>query len=143
VVTIESDKQASSVSTASAKERRRSVRVGVNLPITLSAPGPDGDEQYRGRLLDLSDQALRCLLRVDPEQVTGRLEEGLSVVAAFTLGRRRFAVPGEIWWRQLSEESDQGVQRIVRFNSPFAESATLYREIRLELTRQQRLAQGR
>lgn len=135
---------ADEVTTSVGVQRRAFVRITVSRPMTLAVVGETGTlEHYRGILVDVSESALRCLLRLDPQLAAERLAADRPVLSSFTVGATDFSLPGLIRQRDIADSPDAGVQRVVIFDQPVAPASVLRREIFAEQIRQHRLTAQR
>jgi c-di-GMP-binding flagellar brake protein YcgR len=114
------------------QQRRQYVRVPAagSLELTATEGGP-----IAGRLLDVSEAALRCALRTaDAEALAGT--PGLR--ASFTLAEARFSVPVTLLRTEPSRRDDQLAECVLTFDIDEREAAELRRRVFAEQLRLRR-----
>lgn len=118
------------------QQRRQYVRVPAPGPIELRPLEPTSDGgSVTGQLLDVSEAALRCALRIaDAEAVTnapGRL-------AGFVLAETSFSVPATLLRTEPSRKDDQLAECVLTFDIDEREAAELRRRVFAEQLRLRR-----
>jgi c-di-GMP-binding flagellar brake protein YcgR len=111
------------------QQRRQYVRVPAAGPLELTATegGP-----IAGRLLDVSEAALRCALRTaDAEAMAG----APGLLASFTLAEARFSVPATLLRTEPSRRDDQLAECVLTFDMDEREAAELRRRVFAEQLR--------
>ena len=114
------------------QQRRQYVRVPALGPLELASTG---GEQVSGQLLDVSEAALRCALRIaDAEAATNVA----GLLAGFTLAETRFSVPATLLRTEPSRKDDQLAECVLTFDIDEREAAELRRRVFAEQLRLRR-----
>lgn len=123
-----------------AGQRRAFVRVPVSRPATLSIPDPESGEAIvlRAHLVDVSERAVRCVVRVDDERATKYLARGRRLTITFSV-TTEFVLAASVWRRVRKRHPDESEQIVVHFEHPVAGAKALRRELYAEQIRQHRL----
>ena len=114
-------------------QRRRFERVATAGPVALrSAEGAD-TEAVTGRLVDVSERAIRCSVATgSADRFLGARNE---VIAAFTLGTAEFAVPGRVEFARGTKRPTELEELVVVFDEPVAEAEALRKHLFAEEVR--------
>src|SRR6185312_656885 len=114
------------------QQRRQFVRVPAAGPLELT--WTEGGS-VAGQLLDVSEAALRCALRIaDAEAATNVA----GLLAGFTLAETRFSVPATLLRTEPSRKDDQLAECVLTFDIDEREAAELRRRVFAEQLRLRR-----
>lgn len=110
------------------EQRRDFVRVPVSGPVTVGLRGDGvGTESLTGRLVDVSEAALRCSL--DDAATRSLGEPGTAVQVGFRLGDQDFDIPAHVAFERTGPASARHVEVVVLFDEPVRDADTLRRQI--------------
>jgi len=109
------------------EQRRRVERVQASGPVRLRAPGAPQGAAVNGRLIDLSEKALRCAV------VTGSADRFLGgrseVLAEFGVGGADFAVPGRVEFVRATKHPTEVEELVVLFDEPVVDGDVLRKHL--------------
>ena len=115
------------IGSASLEQRRRAERVAANGAVTLRAPKGVATAPVPGKLVDISERALRCTVRAG--SADGFLGSHNQVITEFGLGTTGFAIPGRVEFARATKQPTQWEDLVVLFDQPVAKADTLRKHL--------------